>query len=307
MSASSHIAKENLARINKALYFIGQNLDRKLLLEDIAKEAHFSPYHFHRLFSVVLGETPNEYITRKKIEKAASYFLNKKDISVTEASERTGFSSISTFSRAFKKFYGLSPQEFKEQSPEKFSKICKTESKNGQLQITFEQYISSIQKSLNWIQMNATTEVKTLEEFQLAYVSHVGKMDHVGNAYDALIKWAAPKGLMAQENLRMVTIYHDSPKITDPNHLRMSACMILNQPVKADGEVGLRTLESTKCIVSRFEITPFEFQQAWESNFAWMTEHGYKKADKDPFEIYYNNYVDHPEKKFIVDLCIPIQ
>lgn len=306
MSISEKVAKENLARINKALYFIDQNLDRKLLLKDIAREAHFSSFHFHRLFSVILGETPNEYITRKKIERAAAYFINKKDISVTEASERTGFSSISTFSRAFKKFYGLSPQEFKEKSPDKFSKIRKTQSKMGQIEVSFEQYIRSIQQSLNWIAMNASTEIKTTEEFNIAYVSHVGKIDDIGNAYDTLIKWAAPNGLMGQENLRMVTIYHDSPKITDPNHLRMSAGMILNQLTKVEGEIGLRTLEASKCIVSRFEIVPFEFQQAWESNFAWMIEKGYKKSDQHPFEIYYNNYVDHPEGKFIVDLCIPI-
>jgi AraC family transcriptional regulator len=304
---SDHIAKENVARINKAIYYIDTHLDQKLLLQDIAEKAHFSPYHFHRLFSVVMKETPNEYIVRKRIEKAASFFLNKKNISVTEASERTGFSSISSFSRAFKKFYGLAPQEFKEQGPEKFSKIRKIESKNGQTEVTFEQYIRSIQQSLNWIQMNATTEIKTVGDFELAYVSHVGKMDNIGHAFDTLIRWAAPKGLMGQENLRMVTIYHDSPKITDPNHLRMSACMILNENVKVEGEIGLRILETTKCIVSRFEIAPFEFQQAWESNFVWMTENGYKKADKDPFEIYYNNYLDHPQRKFIVDLCIPIQ
>ena len=304
---SDRIAKENVARINKALLFIDEHLDQKLSLEDLAKAAYFSPYHFHRLFSVVMKETPNEYIIRKRIEKAASFFLNKKKISVTEASERTGFSSISSFSRAFKKFYGLSPKEFKEQSPEKFSKICKTERKNGQVKVTFEQYIRSIQQSLNWIQMNAATTIKTTEKFELVYVSHVGKMEGIGNAFDSLIKWAAPKGLMAQENLRMLTIYHDSPKITNPNHLRMSACMILNEPVKVDGEIGLRTLAPTKCIVSRLEITPFEFQQAWESNFVWMTENGYKKAAIDPFEIYYNNYLEHPEKKCIVDLCIPIQ
>ena len=232
--------------------------------------------------------------------------MNKKELTITEVSEKAGFSSLSVFSRAFKKYYNLSPQEFRELSPEKFSKICKTESKNGQFKVTFEQYISSIQKSINWIKMKATTEVKVLDEIQLAYISHVGKMELIGNVFDRLVKWAGPKGLMSQENLRMVTIYHDSPKITDPNHLRMSACIILNNPTQVDGEVGLRTIEPTKCIVSRFEIAPHEFQQAWESNFVWMKENGYSKADKDPFEIYYNNYLDHPEQKFIVDLCIPV-
>lgn len=305
--STSKIAKENIARINKAIYYIEENISTKLLLKDIAKEAHFSPFHFHRLFSVVIGETVNNFITRKRIEKAAASFLHKKNIPITEVSEKVGFENLSSFSRAFKKFYGMSPLEFKDLSTEKFSKNCKTESKNGQVEISFEQYICNINNSLNWIKMNAKTEVKVLGKLDLAYISHVGKMDLIGNAFNQLIRWAAPKGLMAQENLRMVTIYHDSPKITDPNHLRMSACIVLNSKTSVEDEVSLRTLDGGKCIVSRFEIAPHEFQQAWESSFVWMTERGYKKADKDPFEIYYNNYLDHPEKKFIIDLCIPVQ
>ena len=306
MSSSKNIADENIARINKAILFIEENIQSKLLLEAIAKEAHFSPFHFHRLFSVVMGETVHSFISRRRIEKAASLLLHKKSIPVTEISEKVGFSSLSTFSRAFKKFYGLSPQEFKESSTEKFSKICKTKSKNGQIKVSFEQYISSIQKSLNWMQMNAKTKVTSLDPIELAYISHVGKIDLIGNVLNELVRWATPKGLMNQENLRMVTIYHDSPKITDPNHLRMSACMILNSPTTVEGRVGLRTFEPGKCIVSRLEIAPYEFQQAWESSFVWMNDHGYKKGDKDPFEIYYNNPQDHPEGKCIVDLCIPI-
>lgn len=304
---SSKIAKENIARINKAIHYIEENIHTKLLLENIAREAHFSPFHFHRLFSVVTGETVNNFITRKRIEKAASYLLHKKEIPITEIAEKVGFANLSSFSRAFKKFYGISPQEFKELSSEKFSKICKTKNKNGQIEISFEQYICNINNSLNWIQMNAKTTVKVLDKLELAYISHVGKMDLIGSAFDQLIRWATPKGLMEQENLRMVTIYHDSPKITDPNHLRMSACIVLNSKTTVEGEVGLRMIESGKCIVSRFEIAPHEFQQAWESSFVWMTENGYKKADKDPFEIYYNNYLEHPEQKFVVDLCIPAQ
>lgn len=306
MNSSSNIANENVTRINKAIRYIEENIQSKLLLEDIAKEAHFSPYHFHRLFSVVMNETVHNFITRKRIEKGADFLLHKKEIPITEVSEKTGFSSLSSFSRAFKKFYGLSPQEFKESSTDKFSKICKVKSKNGQIKVSFEQYISSITNSLNWMKMNAKTEVTTLESLELAYISHVGKMDLIGNVFNDLIRWATPKGLMAQKNLRMVTIYHDSPKITDPNHLRMSVCMILNQPTKTEGAVNLRSFTPGKCVISRLEISPSEFQQAWESNFVWMNEHGYKKGDNDPFEIYYNNPQDHPEGKCIVDLCIPI-
>jgi AraC family transcriptional regulator len=302
---NSEIAKENIIRLNNAIQFIEENLATKLSLEIIAEKAYFSPFHFHRLFSLVMKETLNSFIIRKRIEKAAASFLHQKEKTVTEVSEALGFNDLSAFSKSFKKFYGISPNQFKKESPEKFSKICKTESKDGQVKISFEQYICNVNNALNWLQMNAKTTVKNINKLELAYISHKGKMEDIGSIYDEIVRWAAPKGLI-NEATKMVTIYHDSPKITDPNNLRISACIVLNNTVKTEGKINLRTLETTKCIVSRLEITPFQFKQAWEANFAWMVENGYKKSAIDPFEIYHNNAQQHPENKFIVDLCIPI-
>ena len=299
--------KEHIARINKAILFIENNLSKKLVLSTISKEAYFSPFHFHRIFSVVVGETVNNFIVRKRIEKSAGFFLYQKEIPITEVSEIVGFTSLSSFSRAFKKFYGISPVEFKESSPNKFSKICKTESKNGQVAVSFEQYICSINNSIKWFNMNAKTVVKEITEFEIAYISHQGKIKEIENTFISLIHWATPKGLMEQENLRLITLYHDSPKITDPSQMRLSAGIILNTKISVDGKVGLMKVNPGKCIVSRFEITLDNFEQAWQSNFVWMSENGYKKGENEPFEIYYNNYLEHPENKFIVDLCIPVQ
>lgn len=305
MNKTSNIPNQTVTRICNALIYIDENLEKKLNLENISKKAHFSPFHFHRLFSIVIGETLNNYINRKKIEKAASFLLYQKEKTITEISEIVGFSSLSSFSKAFKKFYGISPLKFKDESPDKYSKICKLDSKNGQVEVSFEQYICNINNALNWLKMNAKTEVKNIEQLQLATISHKGKMEEISSVYDRLIKWAVPKGLINKQT-KMVTIYHDSPKITNPNNLRLSACIVLNTPIKPTGEVNSRTIETTKCIVSRFEITPYQFKQAWESNFVWMIENGYKKSMLDPFDIYYNNAAEHPENKFIVDLCIPV-
>ena len=302
---SDKIAKENIARLNTAITFIEANLSEKLTLEIVAEKAHFSPFHFHRLFKIIVDETVNNFINRKRIEKAAAYLLHQKEKNITEIAENLGFSNLSSFSKSFKKFYGISPNKFKEESPDKYSKISKIQSKIGKVTITFEQYICNINNALNWLKMKTNPEIKKVPRLDLATISHKGKMEAIGSVYNKLVKWATPKGLI-NEQTRMVTIYHDSPKITDPNNLRMSACIVLNDPIELDGEVNLRILSPTKCIVSRLEITPFEFQQAWESSFAFMIENGYKKSEIDPFEIYYNNAAEHPENKFIVDLCIPI-
>mgnify|MGYP000392121237 CR=1 FL=1 len=72
------IAKENIARLNTSIKYIEENLSEKLSLEIIAEKAHFSSFHFHRLFKVIVGETLNSFINRKRIEKAASYLSRYK-------------------------------------------------------------------------------------------------------------------------------------------------------------------------------------------------------------------------------------
>ncbi|CAM1365757.1 Transcriptional regulator, AraC family [Tenacibaculum sediminilitoris] len=307
MNPSEKIPNKTVIRITKALDFIEENLDKKLILEDIAEKAYFSPYHFHRLFKVITKETVNDYITRKRVERAAAFLLHKKQITVTEVSEIVGFTSVSSLSRAFKKFYGISPVEFKKESALKYSKICKIDSKNGKIETQFEQYICNIHTNLKWMQMKAKTKVKKMPTLKVAYLIHQGKMDAVGNTYLKLMQWAYPKGLIQQEDLKMLTIYHDSPKITDEDKIRMSVCMTLNTDIKTEGEVNVKEIPAAKCVVSRLEITPSEFQQAWESNFVWMSEHGFKKADQDPYEILYTNPNEHPEGKCVVDICIPVE
>ncbi len=111
---SNKIAKENIARLNTAIAFIEENLSEKLSLEIIAEKAYFSPFHFHRLFKIVVGETVHNFINRKRIEKSAAYLLHQKEKSITQISEIVGFSNLSAFSKSFKKFYGISPNKFKE-------------------------------------------------------------------------------------------------------------------------------------------------------------------------------------------------
>lgn len=296
--------EDYIKRINTILHFIDENLDSELSLETVAKIGFYSPFHFHRIFKAITNEPLNSYITRKRIEKTASILLHQKNVSITELSLQFGFNSNSSFTRTFKKFYGLSPSEFRK-SKLKFSKIRQVESKNGQEKSNFEEYICNINNLINWIKMNAKIEIKEMPKLELAFITQIG---HVGleNAYAKLIQWAAPKGLLTNDS-KMATIYHDSYKITEPEKVRMSACLILNEKTEVSGEIGLTTIKKGRFIIGHFEIGIHEFEKSWTGLFIWMNENGYKKADRNPFEIYHNNFNEHPEKKAIVDFYIPIE
>ena len=295
-----------IKRINNIFCFIDDNLDQELTLETIANIGFYSPFHLHRIFKAITNETINEYITRKRIEKAASILLHKREITISELSLQYGFNSNSSFTRTFKKFYGINPTEFRKSNPKNFSKIGKVQSKNGQEIGIVEEYICNINNHKNWIKMKAKIEIKEMPKLDLAFITQIGPYG-MENAYAKLIKWATPKGLLENEKLKVVTIYHDSFKITEPYKVRMSACISLKEKVDVSGEIGLTTIEKGKCIVGHFEIRINEFEKSWTSLFIWMSENGYKKADRNPYEIYYNDFNKHPEKICIVDFCIPIE
>ena len=153
--------------------------------------------------------------------------------------------------------------------------------------------------------MNAKIEIREIKKMELACVPAIGH-NNIAAAYQKLMSWAAPLGLL-NENTKMVTVYHDSFKVTEADKVRTEACMVLSQPVKLTGEVKLSTIENGKFIVGRFEIVLDDFEKAWIGLFIWMNENGYKKADRNIFELYHNNFNDHPEKKAIVDFYIPVE
>ena len=88
-------------RLSRVFSFIEKNLDADLSLKIVAARAHFSEYHFHRVFKFVTGETLNEYVTRKRIERAALDLVHRKNTIKTTAF-KFGFSSMSSFSKTFK-------------------------------------------------------------------------------------------------------------------------------------------------------------------------------------------------------------
>jgi AraC family transcriptional regulator len=113
------LSKDHINSINKALNHIERHLESELSLEDVSKVAHYSPFHFHRIFKEFTNETLNQYIVRKRLEKASAVLLRKKDITVSELSIRYGLASNPSFTRAFKKFYGVSPSDFKKKKTRK--------------------------------------------------------------------------------------------------------------------------------------------------------------------------------------------
>ena len=87
--------------------FIAANLHRDLPLKVLAAQANYSPHHFHRLFTAQSGETPRQYVTRLRLERAVHDLVLFPEKSVAAIAFDAGFSSPAVFARAFGHRFGV--------------------------------------------------------------------------------------------------------------------------------------------------------------------------------------------------------
>lgn len=98
--------------ITQVLHYIKKHLGENLNLQQLAEIANISPYHFHRIFKSVIGESLANYINRIRMEYVAIHLKNT-DLSLAKLAMQTGYSSEQALSRAFRKHFDLPPKTFK--------------------------------------------------------------------------------------------------------------------------------------------------------------------------------------------------
>lgn len=96
-------------RVNLAIDYVEGHLGERLRLEAVARAAHLSPCHFHRVFRMMVGMTLAEFVKRVRLERALFLMAHGRRASLTSIALACGFSSSSDFSRSFRQRFGRAP------------------------------------------------------------------------------------------------------------------------------------------------------------------------------------------------------
>ncbi len=99
-------------RVEKALRFIEENLNREIEQKMVAETACCSLYHFHRMFSALMGESLGDYIRNRRINEAGRRLIETSD-GILDIALEFGYGSQAAFSRIFKDAYGMTPGKFR--------------------------------------------------------------------------------------------------------------------------------------------------------------------------------------------------
>jgi AraC family transcriptional regulator len=277
--------------LNRATQFIESNLDKKILLKDISQAAFLSEYHFHRIFKSLNGETVKEFLIRLKVERAAIRLKHSKD-DIGQIAFEHGFENHETFTRAFKRYFQLTPQEYRKVIQEV---LVKKQTK----------YIQNY-ANLNELQVEEPT-IKYMPDLHLAYIRHIGAYDKVASSFQRLMLWAATHFVL---KLKPTTlgIVHDNPDLTDEEKIRFDACVLVNKTVQQKGEIGYKKIEGGKFAIFRYKGAYENFYAVYDYIYnVCLFEKGWELADKPALEWYIKSPPFYKPENYVTDFCVPIK
>lgn len=279
--------------IERALRFIGENLERPITVAEVAQAAHLSEFHLHRVFHAAIGESVGRFVTRRRLELAALALAYQPDRSITEIGLSSGYSSSSNFGKAFAAYFGCSPSQVRSPAQGTAPALGKLTAQYGKEFRPEALYSQPLEPSSEERQREAAlwesrVRYETVEEKTFACLSSSGgyELDALQHTWRTLIERAYQLGF-AEGPVDAWGIAHDSPDLTSPELCRYHACVpcAANTVLPAPLFRGKRP--AGRYAVFRYAGAVAEVPEAYRSVYSsWFRESSLTPADFVPFDHY---------------------
>ena len=285
-------------RIMHVLVYIQKNLDRDLSLEELSKKAHFSQYHFHRIFRGLVGETLQEHIRRLRLEQAASY-LKYTEKSVTEIAFDASYQTHEAFSRAFKLAFNISPSEFRSNNT--------FVTQIGKTSVHYKDNVQEKDITILIGEEKMDVEIKTIEPMRVAFVRHVGPYDQVGIAWEKLCMHLGKEGFLGGR-CQFVGICYDDPEVTAPEKIRYDACITVDDSFIPSDDIAVQTIGGGEYAVTT-HLGPYNNLGDTYSKLygQWLVNSNREFRSEPCMEFYLNDPDGTEPEDLVTDICLPLK
>jgi len=288
-----------LKRINKVIDYVNAHLSKSFSLDELAKVALFSPFHFHRIFVAVTGESVNYFTNRVRLERATK-LLRFSDKTMTDIAMDCGYSSAAVFSRVFKKYYDLSPSAYRSKGELQNSKIRKE-------LFPLNEYLEPI--SIQKLQELYPVTIRRFPERKIAYIRVRDAYSEgvVLAAFEKMIAWAKTHNYYETETIFGMSL--DDPMVTPKEKYRYEVGITLPEEVDIEEtDIEFMTLPSYDyaCTVVSGNIN----RVATVTNYLfnnWLINSGHEPEHHYGMEIFLDKENICNWTHYDLELCIPVK
>lgn len=270
-------------KVNQVIDYISANLHQPLQLDVIAGRICVSRRQLLRIMRSALDESLYAYMARQRMERAIMY-MQTEEMTLAELAVRIGYDNPQSFSKAFRKLFGISPKTYI----------------NG-LNARLQEYV----KSSGGKYETVPSEICEEEDLNLIYIRIVGqygKEKPYETAWNKLIKFLEEKQVLSAAT-RFIGLSFDDPNVTTAGQCRFYACATVDKPVEAAGVFGTLRLRKGKYAVYTLKGSYSSLQEFYNNisvNFNHTIRHGM------PFEEYIH-YTGTDSEAALTKIYIPIK
>ncbi|WPC72698.1 AraC family transcriptional regulator [Vibrio porteresiae] len=280
------------SRINDVLFYIHQDISRDLTARVLANVASYSEQHFHRTFQQVVGESVNQYIRRIRMEYAANQLMFDPHTPVIDIVNKCGCSSASSFNRAFKSVFAMSPRDWRKHDLQMGEKpyLKDPEIANG-----YQRVANRLLPNPKIVEVPSRTS---------AYVRHTGYNRSIANAWLLLKAWAKSEG---RDFSIQYGLHHSNPAWVALDNCRYVACIEIDKPISVRGVVNQFVIPGGLHAVFRLhgiygELLP-QLSAILED---WLPKSGFKLRSTPAYVQYHKNHFLDENEQFELDFYLPI-
>ncbi len=272
--------------IDKVITYIDAHLDETPELDKLAKIANLSKFHFHRIMKGFLNETLGSYINRIRFETAVK-LLRYSSQPINEIAYRVGYNTPSSFTKGFKKMFGVSPSYVRKHK----NLIIERTNKNVE----------------NDFQLVET--VKSMYDIQVIFQQSKGKIgDSSTKANWESLFTAAQKHKIINWESKFYGINWDDPEITPNEKVRYDACISIPYNTKVKTEFSSKTIFGGKYLCFLYKGDYQNLGLVYNHIFRdWILKMDYNLREEPIFEQYINNKEITPKEDLLTEIFIPIK
>ncbi|WP_028450465.1 AraC family transcriptional regulator [Chitinibacter tainanensis] len=270
-------------RLQRAVGLIWQHPQQSYSLEQLAAAAHFSPYHFHRIYREMMGESVGATQQRLRLLQAARSLGQTPAQQLERLARRSGYGSSAAFVRAFAASYGHTPGAYRRMRLQVLQRHLQQE------------------PSMYPIRLHTQTS-----PLPLALCPHLGPYIQIGEAFAKLQlhKTSLPVSLP----LRWFGLYFDDPQSVAPEQLRSAAALTVNADAPLPAGIEAFALPAGRYAVLE-HIGPYsELEQAYQWLYGvWLPASGEQPGNVPVIEQYLNLPIDTPPTELRTEIWVALQ
>jgi AraC family transcriptional regulator len=261
-------------RVHNAINYVLENITAPLSIAEVAKQVYLSEFHFHRIFKSITNEPFNQFVRRKRLERAFHCLLRYNQPSISEVSENCGFSSSANFSKAFQAYFGFTPSQHRKATPGINSKNGKLFSKYGKEISPATTYNGSLSEQQSDVVKSKIIRIEVVKLADTHYCTIASTQGYaiegINGAWENMREWLARHNIPMEAG-KSAAFCFDNMWLTPEQMCRYEFAYVIDDIEWAkQSDVCVRTQKAGRYLAIEYSGKKSEMQQQMQQLYLWI-------------------------------------